>query len=53
VAGCLGLPAQHRIRYRTEELKDVLLRVATDPQRLIHRLTPKGWATAFGPRAAA
>jgi transposase len=28
-------------------LKDVLLRVATHPQRLIGQLTPKGWADAF------
>jgi transposase len=28
-------------------LKDVLLRVATHPQRLIGELTPKGWATSF------
>lgn len=34
-------------------LKDVLLRVATHPHRLIHQLTPKGWAAAFWPRAAA
>jgi transposase len=34
-------------------LKDVLLRVATHPQRLIHQLTPKAWAAAFWPRAAA
>jgi transposase/uncharacterized coiled-coil protein SlyX len=34
-------------------LKDVLLRVATHPQRLIHQLTLQGWATNFGPRAAA
>jgi transposase len=34
-------------------LKDVLLRVATHPQRLIHQLTPKGWAATFWPRAAA
>jgi len=34
-------------------LKDVLLRVATHPQRLIAPLTPAGWATAFGHRAAA
>lgn len=34
-------------------LKDVLLRVATHPQRLIHQLTPKGWAATFGSRAAA
>jgi transposase len=33
-------------------LKDVLLRVATHPQRLIHQLTPQGWAATFGPRAA-
>jgi IS66 C-terminal element len=32
-------------------LKDVLLRVATHPQRLIHQLTPQGWAATFGPRA--
>lgn len=29
-------------------LKDVLLRVATHPQRLIHQLTPKAWAETFG-----
>jgi hypothetical protein len=34
-------------------LKDVLLRVATHPQHRIHQLTPKGWAAAFWPRAAA
>jgi len=34
-------------------LKDVLLRVATHPQLLIHQLTPKGWATTFGPHASA
>ncbi len=34
-------------------LKDVLLRVATHLQRLIHQLTPKGWAETFGQRAAA
>src|SRR5579864_9090784 len=28
-------------------LKDVLLRVATHPQRSIGQLTPKGWANAF------
>lgn len=33
-------------------LKDVLLRVATHPQRFIHQLTPHGWAATFGPRAA-
>jgi transposase len=36
-----------------EYLKDVLLRLATHPQRLIGQLTPKGWATAFGRQAAA
>ncbi len=34
-------------------VKDVLLRVATHPQALIHDLTPKGWATTFGSRASA
>lgn len=34
-------------------LKDVLVRVATHPQRLIYQLTPHGWATTFGPHAAA
>jgi transposase len=34
-------------------LKDVLVRVATHPQRLISQLTPKGWAETFGHRAAA
>ena len=34
-------------------LKDVLLRVATHPQRLIHQLTPNCWASTFGPRATA
>jgi transposase len=34
-------------------LKDVLLRVATHPQRLIHQLTPKAWAATVGRRAAA
>src|SRR5579864_1083641 len=29
-------------------LKDVLMRVATHPQRLIGQLTPKGWLTTFG-----
>jgi transposase len=33
-------------------LKDVLLRVATHPQRLIGQLTPRGWAATFA-RAAA
>jgi hypothetical protein len=28
-------------------LKDVLLRIATHPQRLIGQLTPKGWADTF------
>jgi hypothetical protein len=30
-----------------EYLKDVLLRVATHPQRLIGQLTPKGWLATF------
>jgi transposase len=34
-------------------LKDVLLRVATHPQRLIGQLTPKGWATTVLGRQAA
>lgn len=34
-------------------LKDVLLRVATHPQRQIAELTPLGWAATFGQRAAA
>lgn len=33
--------------------KDVLLRIATHPHRLIDQLTPKGWATTFGPHASA
>ncbi len=33
-------------------LKNVLLRVATHPQRLIHQLTPRGWADTFGPHAS-
>ncbi len=33
-------------------LKDVLVRVATHPQRLIHQLTPRGWADTFGPHAS-
>jgi hypothetical protein len=36
-----------------EYLKDVLLRVATHPQRLIGQLTPKGWAQTFRRQAAA
>ena len=36
-----------------EYLKDVLLQVATHPQRLIGQLTPKGWAEAFRHQAAA
>jgi transposase len=36
-----------------EYLKDVLVRLATHPQRLIGQLTPKGWAEAFGRQAAA
>jgi transposase len=34
-------------------LKDVLLRVATHPQRLIGQLTPKGWASTCRRQAAA
>jgi hypothetical protein len=34
-------------------LKDVLIRVATHPQRLIGQLTPTGWAATFGQRIAA
>jgi hypothetical protein len=34
-------------------LKNVLLRAATHPQRLIAQLTPAGWAATFGQRAAA
>jgi transposase len=34
-------------------LKDVLLRVATHPQRLVGQLTPQRWAETFGHRAAA
>jgi transposase len=34
-------------------LKDVLLRVATHPQRLIGQLTPKGWAETFRASVAA
>lgn len=34
-------------------LKDVLLRLATHPHRLIDQLTPKGWAKTFGPQASA
>lgn len=34
-------------------LKDVLLRVATHPHRLIDQLTPAGWAATFGRQAAA
>jgi hypothetical protein len=30
-------------------LKDVLLRLATHPHRLLHQLTPRGWANTFGP----
>lgn len=36
-----------------EYLKDVVLRVATHPQRLIRQLTPKGWAETFRQQAAA
>jgi transposase len=34
-------------------LKDVLLRVATHPHRLIGQLTPAGWAATFGQHIAA
>ena len=34
-------------------LKDVLLRIATHPQRLVDQLTPRGWAKTFGPQATA
>jgi hypothetical protein len=34
-------------------LKDVLLRIATHPQRLVDQLTPRGWAKAFGPQTTA
>lgn len=34
-------------------LKDVLLRVATHPQRLIGQLTPNGWSTSFRHQSAA
>jgi len=34
-------------------LKDVLLRLATHPQRHIDQLTPQGWARTFGARPAA
>jgi hypothetical protein len=34
-------------------LKDVLLRIATHPQRDIAQLTPKGWAHTFSPRLSA
>jgi transposase len=34
-------------------LKDVLLRMATHPQRLITQLTPKAWAATFQRHAAA
>jgi transposase len=34
-------------------LKDVLLRIATHPHRLIGQLTPKRWAETFGPQASA
>lgn len=36
-----------------EYLKDVLLRVATHPQRLVGQLTPQGWAASFHRQAAA
>ena len=34
-------------------VKDVLLRVATHPQRLIGQLTPKAWGETFRCQAAA
>jgi len=34
-------------------LKDVLLRVATHPQRLIGQLTPQGWSASFRHQVAA
>jgi hypothetical protein len=34
-------------------LKDVLLRIATHPHRLIDQLTPQRWAGAFGPQPSA
>jgi len=34
-------------------LKDVLLRIATHPHRLLDQLTPKRWAETFGPQASA
>jgi transposase len=34
-------------------LRDVLLRVASHPQRNIAQLTPKGWADTFRRQAAA
>jgi transposase len=34
-------------------LKDVLLRIATHPHRLIAQLTPKRWAETFGPQPPA
>jgi transposase len=37
----------------SDYLKDVLLRVATHPQRLIAQLTPKGWAETFFRQAIA
>jgi hypothetical protein len=36
-----------------EYLKDVLLRVATHPQRRIGQLTPNGWAASFRHQVAA
>jgi hypothetical protein len=33
-------------------LTDVLIRIATHPQRLIGQLTPKGWANVFRRQAA-
>jgi transposase len=34
-------------------LKDVLVRLATHPHRLIHELTPKGWANTFASEVSA
>jgi transposase len=34
-------------------LKDVLLRLASHPHRLLDQLTPRGWARTFGPSATA
>src|SRR5439155_12689822 len=34
-------------------LRDVLLRIATHPQRLVDQLTPRSWERTFGPQATA